>query len=134
MTYQIRGACFKVWEELGSAFKEFAYQKALALELEKRELSLKTERSIKIIYEGKEVGRYRPDFVVEGKVLVEIKIVPFLAREHKLQFWRYLKGSSYKVGFLVNFGGKRLEIIRRVYDTARLRRGARKHADPRGSA
>lgn len=124
LTYQIRGACFRVWEELGSAFKESAYQKALALELEKRGLSFEPEKIIKIIYEGKEVGRYKPDFVVEDKVLIEVKVVPFLTKEHKLQFWRYLKGSSYKVGFLINFGGKRLEIIRRVYDTARRRDSA----------
>lgn len=124
LTYQVRGACFKIWKELGSAFKESAYQKALALELGKRKLSFETEKSIKIIYEGKEVGRYRPDFVAEDKVLIEIKVVSLLTKEHKLQFWRYLKGSSYKVGFLVNFGGKRLEIIRRVYDTARRRDSA----------
>lgn len=96
LTYQIRGACFRVWEELGSAFKESAYQKALALELRKRELSFEPEKIIKITYEGKEVGRYKPDFVVEDKILIEVKVVPFLAKEHRLQFWRYLKGSSYK--------------------------------------
>jgi GxxExxY protein len=100
----------------------------LALELEKRGLSFDSEKTIKILYEGNEVGRYRPDFVVEDKILIEVKVVPFFTKEHKLQFWRYLKGSSYRVGFLVNFGGKRLEIIRRVYDTARRRTG------PRGSA
>jgi len=64
LTSKIRGACFKVWEELGSAFKECAYQKALGIELWKRGLSFGPEKTIKIIYyEGREIGRYRLDFV-----------------------------------------------------------------------
>lgn len=119
LTYQIRGACIEVWRKLGSAFKESSYSKALALELKKRKLNIELEKRIPIMYDEVQIGTYIPDFVVEDKIFVELKVVSFLMREHKLQFWRYLKGSTYKIGLLVNFGGKRLEIIRKVYDTAR---------------
>ncbi|TRZ52771.1 MAG: GxxExxY protein [Dehalococcoidia bacterium] len=72
-----------------------------------------------IKYNGKNVGTYQPDFVIDNKILIELKAASFLIKEHKKQFWNYIKGSEYKLGFLINFGGKKLEIIRRVYDTAR---------------
>jgi GxxExxY protein len=51
---------------------------------------------------------------------MEIKVKPMLIQEDKKQFWYYLRSSSYRLGFLINFGTKKLEIIRRVYDLARL--------------
>lgn len=116
--------CFAVWKELGSAYKESAYQKALILELGKRGIPSEKEKTLHVSYDGEVVGSYRPDFVIDAKVLLEVKALPFLPRVHRSQFWRYLKGSPYRVGFLVNFGGKELEIVRRVYDTVRPRRSA----------
>jgi len=66
------------------------------------------------------VGVYIPDQVVENKVIIEIKVKPFLTKQDIQQFWNYLKGSEYKVGYLVNFGkAGGVEIIRKVYNTAR---------------
>ena len=60
-----------------------------------------------------------PDVIVDDAVLVEIKSKELLTAEDYDQFWKYLKGSKYKVGLLVNFGPKELEIKRVVYDSAR---------------
>jgi len=110
---------------LGSAFKESAYQKALEKELSKQKLKFKSQPPVNIIYDDEtSIGIYRPDFVVEEKVLVEIKVKPFLTKHDEKQLWYYLKATGYKVAILANFGGKRLEIKRWVYDKARKKKSA----------
>lgn len=120
-SYEIRGACFEVWKHLAGAFKESVVENALAKELEDRKLFIEQQKRIPIIYKGKKVGFYVPDFVINKKILIELKVKPCLFREDERQFWYYLKGSSYKLGFLINFGTKKLEIKRRVYDAARTK-------------
>jgi GxxExxY protein len=109
-----------VSKTLGNAFKEKVYHNALLEELKYLGLRVETQQRINIYYKGKKVGIYVPDIVVENSVIIELKCKPFLTREDTRQFWCYLRGSEYKVGYLVNFGkpGK-VEMIRRVYDTAR---------------
>jgi GxxExxY protein len=119
-SYQIRGACFEVWKHFGSAFKEGIIQKALAKEFKERGLFIEQQKRINILYKGEKIGSYVPDFVINDKIIMEIKVKPILIQEDKKQFWYYLRGSDYKLGLLVNFGTKKLEIVRRVYDSARL--------------
>src|SRR3989338_2709403 len=116
ITYKIRGACFEVYKEFGGAFKEKIVDNALTLALEKRNLEVKNQVRIDINFDGKKVGTYVPDKIVNDCVLLEIKCKPFITQEDKKQFWLYLKGSQYKLGLLINFGPKKLEIERRVYD------------------
>jgi GxxExxY protein len=118
-TYDIRGACFAVWKAFAGAFKEKVAERALAIELRKRGRKVETQKKIVILYEKENVGYYVPDVIVDDVVLVEIKSKEFLTAEDYDQFWKYLKGSRYRVGLLVNFGPKKLEIKRVVYDSAR---------------
>lgn len=60
-----------------------------------------------------------PDIIINNEILIELKVKPFLTKEDEKQFWYYLRGSNYKLGFLINFGSRNLEIRRRVYDKAR---------------
>lgn len=63
-----------------------------------------------------------PDLVVNNNIFIELKVKPKLTQEDIKQFWYYLKGSEYKLGFLINFSSiAGVEIIRRVFDTARER-------------
>ncbi len=114
-TYEIRGACFWVWKEFGGAFKESVIHRALLQELRHRNLSVESQKQIPLYYRGEKVGIYTPDLVINGKVLVELKCKSFLTREDEKQFWRYIKGSNYSVGMLINFGPRKLEIRRRIY-------------------
>ena len=120
-SYKIRGACFEVWKELGSGYKESIYHKALAKEFKERKIPFEDEKSINVIYKGEKVGVYRPDFIISNAIIVEIKATPFLAKEDEKRFWHYLRGSEFKLGFLINFGSKKLEIRRRIYDKARAK-------------
>ena len=118
-TYRIRGACFKVWKEFGGAFKESIVDKALTEELLKNNLQVEDQKRIDIYYNNKKVGTYVPDKIINNSIILELKCKPFITREDKRQFWYYLKASPYKLGLLINFGTKNLEIYRRIYDKAR---------------
>lgn len=120
-SYQIRGACFEVWKRFGSVFKESVYHKALVKEFKDRGVLFTDEKAIGVVYKGEKVGVYIPDFIVADKIIIELKVKPFLAKEDERQIWYYLRGSNYKLGFLVNFGSDKLEIRRRVYESARSR-------------
>lgn len=118
-SYQIRGACFTVWNTLGSAFKESAIDKALTKEIEKRGLQVEDQKRLAIMYDGEKIGTYIPDKVIEEKIILELKRKAFLTKQDTHNFWNYLRGSEYKLGFLVNFGDDKLEIKRVVYDQTR---------------
>ena len=65
------------------------------------------------------MGIYEPDFVIDEKVIIEIKSVLNMPKVFENQLYYYLRGSNYKLGYLVNFGNEHLDIRRRVYDEAR---------------
>ncbi len=119
ITYKIRGACFEVYNKFGGAFKEKIVDNALTIALENNGLTVSNQVRIDIYFDGKKVGTYVPDKIVDDIVLLEIKCKPFLTQEDRRQFWRYLTGSEYKLGLLINFGTKKLEIERRIFDKAR---------------
>ena len=127
-TYLIRGACFKIWKEFGGAFKEKVVDRALGEELKSLGLKVDSQKSIGIYYRGKKIASYVPDKIINDAILIEVKCKPFLTKEDERQFWLYLKGSKYKLGLLINFGFRKLEIKRRIYDKAREKRFQRKSA------
>ena len=115
--YQIRGACFKVYNELGPGLLESAYEAALALELGSLGLSVETQVPINVLYRGLELGTsYRIDILVAGKVLIELKSVEKLSDLHHKQLLTYLKLANIKLGYLVNFNTDSMKdsIIRHV--------------------
>lgn len=115
LTYRIRGAAFTVHQELGSGHKEQVYHKALAKEFSERGIPFKTEKTLDVIYKDEKVGVYKPDFIIDDRVLIELKAVPFLPKNAEIQLSHYLRGTKYKLGLLINFGAKSLEIRRRIW-------------------
>ena len=118
-SYKIRGAVFDVWKNLKGIFKEKIVENALRKELEDCGVVVEVQKRISVYYKGEKVGTYIPDMVVNDSILIELKAKPFLTNEDEKKFWEYLRGSQYRLGFLINFGSKELEIRRRVYDRAR---------------
>lgn len=115
ISYQIRGLIFEVYNTLGPGFKETIYHNALTEEFKKRGLPFEDKKKIRIEYKGKVVGVYEPDFIIEDKIIIEIKSVENMPKIFEKQLYSYLKSAHYKVGLLVNFGADKLEIIRRIY-------------------
>ena len=73
LTYEIIGALYAVHNELGSIHKENIYQKAVAIELTDRKINFEEEKSLAVKYKGKRIGVYRPDFIIDDKVILENK-------------------------------------------------------------
>jgi GxxExxY protein len=115
ISYKIRRAVFNVYNSLGSGYKESVYQKSLEQELQKQGLNFETQKRLAVSYNGKKVGDYIPDFLVENKVIVELKASKFLTKNDNQQTFYYLKGSDYKLALLVNFGAPKLQIKRLVW-------------------
>lgn len=103
LSYKLRGAFFTVYKSLGGLHQEIVYQKALASELTKRKISFSREVSLPVIYNNEIVGKYRPDFVVENKIIVEVKATELNSKQFEQQLFHYLAGSNYRLAFLVNF-------------------------------
>jgi GxxExxY protein len=90
LTYKIIGAAMNVHNILGPGFQEVIYQRCLAIELEKVLLSFAREQEHVIYYQGIEVGTRRADFIVENKIVVEIKAVVNLEDVHLAQAKNYV--------------------------------------------
>ncbi len=118
-SYKIRGACFEIYNEFGGAFKESVVDRALTEALKKQGLTVEDQKRIDIYFKNKKVGTYVPDKIINDIILLEVKAKQFLTNQDEEQFWKYLKGTNYKLGFLVNFGPTKLGIKRIVYDKAR---------------
>ena len=116
ITEKIIGASFEVHKFLGNGFQEVICQRALAWEFSKAGLNYAREIEQEIFYKepSEPTGTRRADFVVEGKVLVELKTVIMLEDVHLAQILNYLKAYKLEVGLLINFGSKSLIFKRLV--------------------
>lgn len=116
ITEKIIGAAFDVHSFLGNGFQEVIYQRALAWEMHQRNLEFSREIEQDIYYKDlpEPIGTRRADFVVEGKVLVELKALIQLEDVHLAQALNYLKAYQLEVGLLINFGSKSLTFKRLV--------------------
>lgn len=116
ITEKIIGAAFEVHKFLGNGFQEVIYQRALVYEMAKVGLEFNREIKQEIIYKDLEhpIGSRRADFVVENKVLVEIKATKELEDVHLAQVLNYLRAYKLEVGLLINFGSKSMTFKRLV--------------------
>ena len=114
LTEKIIGCAFEVQNGLGCGFLEKVYHKALAYELKQKGFKIDINKGIKIFYKEEEMGLYIPDFIIEDKIIVELKTVEFLTKVHMAQVINYLKATGYKVGLIFNFNRPRLEYKRIV--------------------
>lgn len=104
ISYLIRGAIFKVYNNLGPGLFESVYESALFYELEK--LDLKIQKQVEVIIPYEEITldpAFRIDILVEDKVIIELKSVEDLAPIHYKQLATYLRLTNKKLGLLVNF-------------------------------
>ena len=99
----------KVHGKLGNGFQEVIYQRCLAIELEKAGILFGREIEQTIFYNDIEVGTRRADFIVEGKVVVELKAMIAFEDVHLAQAKNYVVAYDFTKGLLINFGAKSLE-------------------------
>ena len=109
ITYKIIGCAMKVHNTLGNGFQEVIYQRCLAIEMDRAGLSFGREVEQKIFYDGIEVGTRRADFVVEEKIIVELKALITLEDVHLAQAKNYVVAYNFPLGLLINFGAVSLQ-------------------------
>ena len=104
LTYSIIGCAMRVHRELGPGLLESVYEECLNREMSKSGLIIERQPRIKISYEGSILGReYRPDFMIHGEVVVEVKSVGGLLPVHHAQLLTYMKLAEIERGLLINF-------------------------------
>jgi GxxExxY protein len=121
ITAKIIGCALKVHSTLGNGFQEVIYQRCLAIEMEIQGLKFSRELEMPIYYESINVGARRVDFLVEEKVIVELKAISKLEDIQFAQALNYLEAYKLETGLLINFGSKSLE-FRRVSNEYKLKR------------
>jgi len=114
ITRKIIGAAMQVHSTLGCGFQEVIYQRAMVIEMAKWGLSFQRELEMEVYYDDQHIGTRRVDFLVEDKVMVELKAVSQLDPVHLAQAMNYLEAYKLEVGLLLNFGAKSLEIKRLI--------------------
>ncbi len=116
LTGQIIGCAFKVYNQLGFGFLESVYEKCLLIELEKANIRGECQMPITVYYENQIAGIFKPDILVDRKVIVELKSVQQLVPAHEVQLVNYLKATNCEVGLLINFGSQKVEIRKKFKD------------------
>jgi GxxExxY protein len=100
-------AAFEVYNEIGYGMAEEIYQQSLEIELSLRNIPFLTKHQLEVHYKRQKLTTYyKPDLLVAGAIVVELKAVTELAPEHEAQLFNYLRVSRVAVGYLVNFGHK----------------------------
>lgn len=109
LSYKVIGCAMRVHNTLGNGFQEVIYQRCLAIELRNAEIDFEREVDQRIYYQGIEVGTRRADFVIEGKLVVELKALVNLEDVHLAQAKNYVVAYNFNKGLLINFGAVSLQ-------------------------
>ena len=115
LTDKIIGAAIEVHRQLGTGFLEYVYEEALCHELDLRKISFERQKELDIHYKELVIPRkYKPDLIVEDKIIVELKAISVLCGIEEAQLLNYLKATNMRVGLLLNFGRKTIDVRRKI--------------------
>ncbi|HEY8366368.1 MAG TPA: GxxExxY protein [Bacteroidia bacterium] len=114
ITSKVIKAFFKVYNSLGFGFLERVYENAMFIELNNMGLNVEKQKRLTVYYENQQIGNYFADFLIEEKVIIELKAVERLIEEHELQIINYLRATDLEVGLILNFG-KKPEFKRKIF-------------------
>ena len=120
ITQAVIGAFYDVYNALGYGFLEKVYENAMAIEIRRRAHTVACQYPIAVSYRDQIVGDYYADLLIDDAVIVELKAVRALAKQHEAQLLNYLSATPYEVGLLLNFGPEP-KFIRKVFDNDRKR-------------
>ena len=114
LTFRIRGSLFRVYNQLGSGFREETYMQAVIIDFAQEGVPFEKEKAYPIFYRGKRVDEYRVDLIAFGKIILELKATSEMHPRFEAQLLSYLKATDLKLGLLVSFGKEELDIRRLV--------------------
>ena len=120
LSYRLRGLFFDIRNIYGPGQKENIYQNLLVDALKENKTLFEKEKLINIYTpNGKVAGTYKPDFIIDNKIIIEVKSSRFTTKTDEKQLYYYLRNSKYEVGYLVNFSTPKLYIKRIIYTNDR---------------
>lgn len=116
LSYKIVGVFFDVANKYGNAHKELIYQNAFEEELKDLQIPFKRESELPVmsLRTSKKLGYYRADFIIDDKIIVEIKALKFIPTKLEQQIFKYLNSTAFEIGYLVNFGATNLYFKRYI--------------------
>src|SRR5688572_13969548 len=109
LTYKVIGCAMNVHNVFGNGFQEWIYQRSLAIELETASMRFRREVEQPIFYNNVNVGNRKADFVVDEKIIVELKALINIEDIHIIQAKNYLVAFNFPIGLLINFGAASLQ-------------------------
>jgi GxxExxY protein len=112
LTEKIIGCAYTVSNRLGAGFLEKVYENAMVVELDKQGLVIDQQKGVTVFYDGKAVGEYIADLIVQRLVIVELKAVKNIDEVHQAQLMNYLRACKKRAGLILNFGKPKIEIRR----------------------
>jgi GxxExxY protein len=104
VTSKIINAFYAVYNGLGYGFLEKVYENAMVLELTKRGFTVEQQKQVHVYYEGRVVGEYYADLLVNGQIILELKAAEAISEAHTAQLLNYLRATTCEIGFVFNFG------------------------------
>lgn len=113
LSYKLVGILYKVYNELGGGYQERIYQAAIRRELSKQKIIFIEEAWVDLLYDGNRLSRYRLDFIIEQKIVLELKVAPRFTPRDIMQVLGYLKQSKLELGILASLNRKNM-IYRRI--------------------
>lgn len=116
LSYKIVGVLFEVHSKLGGEYQEKHYQKAIETILRKEGLPFQKEIKVDLSLEGERIGTYFLDFLIENKIILELKAKPQFTPEDFRQVLVYLKTAKLKLAILANFRGKKM-VYKRILNS-----------------
>ncbi len=119
VTHKIIGCAYTVFNKLGFGFLESVYRKAMVIELGRAGLKVEEEKLITVYYDEYVVGKFSADLYVEETIVVELKSVQNMVKDHEVQIVNYLKGTRKNIGLLINFGPSGVEVKRKYKELAK---------------
>ncbi len=114
LSYQLVGLAYTVFNELGHGHLEKVYQKAYAKELKEANITFKEQAPYQVIYKGEVIGNNYLDFLIETKIIIELKRSDFYSKKYIDQVSNYIKVSGLKLAILINFTSTGVRIKRIV--------------------
>lgn len=112
LSSKIIGLSYEVMNELGVGFLESVYHKSLEIALRQNNLKVQSEVPLGVTFRGFNVGQFRADFIVENKIIVEVKSISSIIGENKAQVINYLAASGLPIGLIINFGQYKVQTAR----------------------
>ena len=114
ITEKIIACAYKVYNKMGYGYLESVYEKCMLIELAKIGLNVESQKPLKVIYEGRVVGDFVADIIVNDTVIVELKSLSKIVKAHEIQLVNYLVTTNKPVGLILNFAKDKVEVKRKV--------------------